>query len=87
MQDCGGQISGSLNCQLQADPSEGRIAAQQIRFADEIRRQPGAARNPHIRHERRNEKMIVEILAVTSIVLFFVYQLLALRHESQEPTE
>ena len=31
--------------------------------------------------------MIVEILAVTSIVLFFVYQLLALRHESQEPTE
>ena len=31
--------------------------------------------------------MIAEILAVTSIVLFFSYQLLALRHESQEPTE
>jgi len=31
--------------------------------------------------------MLVEILAVTSIVLFFSYQLLALRAECQEPTE
>ena len=31
--------------------------------------------------------MIVEILVVTSSVLFFAYQLVALRAECQEPTE